>query len=99
MAQLIDLPVAADLCGGGDGRSDLDLWSLHGRELIRSLTCGDPLIVRLRKILLDMFIVEGVNTSIPLHQKILAHPDFQSGDIYTAFLEHMNEPRKNRGIA
>ena len=55
-------------------------------------------INRMRRAL-DMFIVEGVNTSIPLHQKILAHPDFQSGDIYTAFLEHMNEPRKNRGIA
>ncbi len=55
-------------------------------------------INRMRRAL-DMFIVEGPTTSIPLHQKILAHPDFQSGDIYTAFLEHMNDPRKNRGIA
>jgi len=52
-------------------------------------------INRMRRAL-DMFIVEGVMTSIPLHQKILAHPDFQSGDIYTSFLEHMNDPRKNR---
>ena len=55
-------------------------------------------INRMRRAL-DMFIVEGVSTSIPLHQKILAHPDFQSGDIYTAFLDHIDEPRKNRGIA
>ena len=48
---------------------------------------------------LDMFIVEGVTTSIPLHQRILSHPDFQRGDIYTSFLEHMNDSRKNRGIA
>jgi acetyl-CoA carboxylase biotin carboxylase subunit len=55
-------------------------------------------INRMRRAL-DMFIVEGVSTSIPLHQKILAHPDFQSGDIYTSFLDHIDEPRKNRGIA
>jgi acetyl-CoA carboxylase biotin carboxylase subunit len=47
---------------------------------------------------LDMFIVEGVTTSIPLHQRILSHPDFQRGDICTSFLEHMNDSRKNRGI-
>jgi acetyl-CoA carboxylase biotin carboxylase subunit len=55
-------------------------------------------INRMRRAL-DMFIVEGVKTSIPLHQRILAHPDFQRGDIYTSFLEHMNDARKARGIA
>jgi acetyl-CoA carboxylase biotin carboxylase subunit len=55
-------------------------------------------INRMRRAL-DMFIVEGVSTSIPLHQKILAHPDFQSGDIYTAFLDHIDEPRKTPSIA
>jgi acetyl-CoA carboxylase biotin carboxylase subunit len=55
-------------------------------------------INRMRRAL-DMFIVEGVSTTIPLHQKILAHPDFQSGDIYTAFLDHIDEPRKNHIIA
>ena len=54
-------------------------------------------IRRMRRAL-DMFIVEGVRTSIPLHQKIFAHPDFQRGDIYTAFLEHMNDSRKDHGI-
>jgi acetyl-CoA carboxylase biotin carboxylase subunit len=55
-------------------------------------------INRMRRAL-DMFIVEGVRTSIPLHQQILAHPDFQKGDIYTAFIEHMNDAKKDRGIA
>ena len=55
-------------------------------------------INRMRRAL-DMFIVEGVRTSIPLHQRILQHPDFQSGDIYTSFLEHMNDPRRDRTIA
>jgi len=35
---------------------------------------------------LDMFVVEGIYTSIPLHQKILAHPDFVAGTIDTGFL-------------
>jgi acetyl-CoA carboxylase biotin carboxylase subunit len=35
---------------------------------------------------LDMFVVEGIHTSIPLHQKILAHPDFVSANLDTSFL-------------
>jgi acetyl-CoA carboxylase, biotin carboxylase subunit len=35
---------------------------------------------------LDMFVVEGIYTSIPLHLKILAHPDFIAGKIDTGFL-------------
>jgi acetyl-CoA carboxylase biotin carboxylase subunit len=35
---------------------------------------------------LDMFVVEGIYTSIPLHQKILAHPDFVAGKLDTGFL-------------
>ncbi len=35
---------------------------------------------------LDMFVVEGIYTSIPLHLKILAHPDFVAGNLDTGFL-------------
>jgi acetyl-CoA carboxylase biotin carboxylase subunit len=42
-------------------------------------------IARMRRAL-DMFVVEGIYTSIPLHQKILAHPDFIAGKIDTGFL-------------
>ncbi len=35
---------------------------------------------------LDMFIIEGIDTSIPLQKKILNHPRFQSGDFTTSFL-------------
>jgi acetyl-CoA carboxylase biotin carboxylase subunit len=35
---------------------------------------------------LDMFVVEGIYTSIPLHLKILSHPDFISGKLDTSFL-------------
>jgi acetyl-CoA carboxylase, biotin carboxylase subunit len=42
---------------------------------------------------LDMFVIEGVQTSIPLHKQILAHPAFRQGEIYTRFLEHMFNPQ------
>ena len=35
---------------------------------------------------LSMFIVEGIHTSIPLHQRILADPDFQAGRFDTNFV-------------
>ena len=35
---------------------------------------------------LDMFVVEGIYTSIPLHHKILRHPDFIAGKLDTSFL-------------
>ena len=42
-------------------------------------------IARMRRAL-DMFIVEGIHTSIPLHQRILADPDFQAGRFDTNFI-------------
>ena len=36
---------------------------------------------------LEMFIVEGIQTSIPLHRKILADPDFLRGNYDLRFLE------------
>ena len=35
----------------------------------------------------DMFIVEGIHTSIPLQQRILADPDFQAGRFDTNFIK------------
>jgi acetyl-CoA carboxylase biotin carboxylase subunit len=35
---------------------------------------------------LDMFVVEGIYTSIPLHQRILRDPRFIAGDLSTHFL-------------
>ena len=36
---------------------------------------------------LEMFIIEGIFTTIPLHRKILADPDFRAGKIDTTFIE------------
>jgi acetyl-CoA carboxylase biotin carboxylase subunit len=38
---------------------------------------------------LEMFVVEGIQTSIPLHQRIIMHPEFQAGRIDTHFLTRM----------
>ena len=44
---------------------------------------------------LEMFIVEGVYTTIPLHRKILADPDFRAGNFDTGFIERFLQ--KNGG--
>jgi acetyl-CoA carboxylase biotin carboxylase subunit len=42
-------------------------------------------ITRMRRAL-DLFIIEGVHSSIPLHQRILEHPEFVAGNLDTGFL-------------
>src|SRR4051812_34117426 len=41
---------------------------------------------------LEMFIVEGIYTTIPLHKRILSHPDFRSGNFDTKFMERLLAP-------
>ena len=38
---------------------------------------------------LEEFIVEGVYTTIPLHQKIINTEQFQQGHYHTGFLEEL----------
>ena len=45
---------------------------------------------------LEMFIVEGIHTSIPLQRRILAHPDFRAGRTDTKFLERLLNPAKDQ---
>ncbi len=40
---------------------------------------------------LGMFVVEGIYTSIPLHQRILADPDFQAGRLDTNFIKRFGK--------
>ena len=53
----------------------------HGRDRAEA-------IARMQRAL-EMFVIEGIDTSIPLHQRILAHPDFAAGRLDTHFLERM----------
>jgi acetyl-CoA carboxylase biotin carboxylase subunit len=52
---------------------------VHGKDRAEA-------IARMRRAL-EMFIVEGIKTSIPLQRKVLADPDFQAGKINTHLLE------------
>jgi len=50
----------------------------HGRDRTEA-------IARMKRAL-DMFVVEGIYTSIPLQQRIMTNPDFVAGRIDTGFL-------------
>jgi len=52
---------------------------VHGRDRAEA-------IARMRRTL-DMTVVEGIKTSIPLHLKVLADPDFVAGRLSTSFME------------
>jgi acetyl-CoA carboxylase biotin carboxylase subunit len=45
-------------------------------------------IGRMRRAL-EMFVIEGIKTSIPLQRRIMAHPDFVAGNFDTHFIEKM----------
>jgi len=62
-------------------------------KLIVHAATRDEAIMRMQRAL-DEFIVEGVKTTIPMHKKILADPDFQAGNISTKFMERYANPNK-----
>ncbi len=43
---------------------------------------------------LDMFVIEGIHTTIPLHQRILADPEFHAGQFHTNYLAKFTTPKK-----
>ncbi len=44
---------------------------------------------------LEMFVVEGISTSIPVHEKIMADPDFRAGNFDTRFLTRFSSNGKS----
>jgi acetyl-CoA carboxylase biotin carboxylase subunit len=48
---------------------------------------------------LDMFVVEGIFTSIPLHKRIMADEDFRAGNIDTKFMERFLAQNNNKEAA
>jgi acetyl-CoA carboxylase biotin carboxylase subunit len=59
--------------------------SLIAKLIVRGKDRGEAISRMARA--LEMFIVEGIHTTIPLHRKILADPDFRAGQIDTTFVE------------
>jgi acetyl-CoA carboxylase biotin carboxylase subunit len=60
---------------------------VHGRD-------RQEAIARMRRTL-EMTVIDGIKTSIPLHLKILADPDFAAGRLSTAFMERFVVDRKS----
>src|SRR5215467_90664 len=53
-------------------------------------------IARMRRTL-EMTVIEGIKTSIPLHLKILSDPDFIAGRLSTAFMERFMKEKPAAG--
>ncbi len=64
--------------------------SMIAKLIVFAETRADA-IMRMRRAL-NEFIIEGVKTTIPLHQKILDDPQFQKGEISTKFMERYDKP-------
>ncbi len=59
----------------------------HGRDRHEA-------IARMRRTL-EMSVIDGIKTSIPMHLKILADPDFVAGRLGTAFMERFLVEKKS----
>ena len=65
---------------------------VHGRDRTEA-------IARMRRTL-EMTVIEGIKTSIPLQLKIIAEPDFVAGRLSTSFMERfMPEEKEKREAA
>src|SRR5579884_2309790 len=45
---------------------------------------------------LEMFIIEGIYTTIPLHRRILADPEFRAGKVDTTFIERFLQKKHEK---
>jgi acetyl-CoA carboxylase biotin carboxylase subunit len=64
---------------------------VHGRD-------RQEAIARMKRTL-EMSVVEGIRTSIPLHLKILNDPDFVAGQMSTHFMERFQPVKKPSSLA
>ena len=55
-------------------------------KLITTAQTREEAITKMQRAL-DEFLVEGIKTTIPFHQKIMSHPDFLSGKYTTKFMD------------
>jgi acetyl-CoA carboxylase biotin carboxylase subunit len=62
----------------------------HGRDRAEAID-------RMKRAL-QMFIVEGIHTSIPLHRRILADPDFVAGKFDTNFVQRFMEVKAENPV-
>jgi acetyl-CoA carboxylase biotin carboxylase subunit len=60
-------------------------------SMIAKLICRartrDECITKMERAL-DEFIIEGVKTTVPFHQKLMRNKDFRDGNFHTGFMDH-----------
>jgi acetyl-CoA carboxylase biotin carboxylase subunit len=64
---------------------------VHGRDRAEA-------VARMRRTL-EMTVIEGIKTSVPLHLKILAEPDFHAGKLGTGFMDRFMPKPKTGSLA
>jgi acetyl-CoA carboxylase biotin carboxylase subunit len=64
---------------------------VHGRD-------RQEAIARMRRTL-EMTVIEGIRTTIPLHLRILTDPDFQAGKLSTSFMDRFQSRPGNGRLA
>src|SRR5258705_1098270 len=64
---------------------------VHGRD-------RQEAIARMRRTL-EMTVIEGIKTTVPLQLKIIAEPDFVAGKLNTALIERVSPPPKTTRLA
>ncbi len=64
---------------------------VHGRDRAEA-------IARMKRTL-EMTVIEGIKTSIPLHLKVLSDPDFIAGRLSTSFMERYMQVRPSGRLA
>jgi biotin carboxylase len=60
--------------------------SMIAKLIVRART-RDEAILKMERAL-DEFIIEGVKTTVPFHQRLMRNPDFRKGDFHTGFLNN-----------
>lgn len=58
--------------------------SMIAKLIVRART-RDEAITKMERAL-DEFIVEGIKTTVPFHQRLMQNPDFRKGNFHTGFL-------------
>src|SRR5919107_217327 len=71
--------------------------SLIAKLIVHART-REVAIARMRRAL-EVMVVEGIKTTIPLHRAIMEDPYFRAGEYSTRFMEQFFERRKNQGVS
>jgi acetyl-CoA carboxylase biotin carboxylase subunit len=71
--------------------------SLVGKLIVHAATRDEALAVMRRA--LDELVIEGIQTTIPLHRRIFRHPDFIASRVDTTWVERVLMPAKAAAAA